>query len=52
MLTPLIAHVFWTPESPVAGPARFPALVRTFLHGNQHGQRTVVAGWHHLNQQW
>ena len=56
-LTALFAHIFWTPESPIAGPARLPDLVRfvrfvrTFLQGNRHGQRTVVAGWRHLNQQ-
>jgi hypothetical protein len=34
-LTALIAHIFRTTESPIAGPARFPdlvRLVRTFLH--------------------
>jgi hypothetical protein len=53
-LTALIAHIFRTTESPIACPARFPdlvRLVRTFLQRDQHGERTVVAGWHHLNQQ-
>ena len=52
-LTALTAHIFRTTESPIAGPARFPdlvRLVRTFLHRDQHGERTVVAGSHHLNQ--
>ena len=55
--TALTAHIFRTTESPIAGPARFPELVRlvrlvrTFLHWDQHGERTVVAGWRHLNRQ-
>ena len=55
--TAFTAHIFRTTESPIAGPARFPELVRlvrlvrTFLHRDQHGERTVVAGWRHLNQQ-
>jgi hypothetical protein len=54
-LTALVAHVFRTTESPIACPACFPdlgRLVRTFLHRDQHGERTGrVAGSHHLNQQ-
>jgi uncharacterized membrane protein len=54
-LIALFAHIFRTTESPIAGPAPFPdlvrlvRLVRTFLQRDRHGERTVVAGWHHLN---
>jgi hypothetical protein len=56
-LTALIAHIFRTTESSIAGPARFPdlvrfvRLVRTFLHRDQHGKGKFFAGWRHLNQQ-
>jgi hypothetical protein len=55
--TTLTARIFRATESPIQGPARFPdlvrlvRLVRTFLHRDQHRERTVVAGWHHLYQQ-
>jgi hypothetical protein len=52
-LIALFARIFWTTESPIAGSAPFPdlvRLVRTFLQEDRHGERTVVAGWHHLNQ--
>jgi hypothetical protein len=50
-LIALIAHIFRTTESPIAGSAPFPdlfrivRLVRPFLHWGQHRERTVVAGW-------
>jgi hypothetical protein len=50
------AYFFRTMEPPIAGPARFPgliSLISLISHisaTGQHGERTAVAGWRHVNQ--